>query len=110
MTRHISGFRDWVMQRITALVIGSYAIFFVLYLMLQAPITYTDWHHLFSLTMIRLWSLLVLISVLWHAWIGLWTIFTDYIKCYPLRLVLEAGLILLLMVLLGWGFYILFFS
>lgn len=47
-------------------------------------------------------TFIVLLSILWHAWIGLWTVFTDYVKNRPIRLILEILVSLLLIVYLAW--------
>lgn len=94
-TNH-AGLFDWIVQRCTAVVVGLYAIFLMVYLFLHPNLDYDVWHKLFMRTEMRVLSIIVLFSILWHAWIGLWTVFTDYIKSKPVRLLLEFGVILLL--------------
>jgi succinate dehydrogenase / fumarate reductase membrane anchor subunit len=96
------GFREWLGQRITAILIGSYAIVVVAYLLSFPNMSYTSWMHLYGSVWMRTYTVIVLLSVLWHAWIGLWTVFTDYVKSMRLRLFLEVCLILLLIVYLVW--------
>ncbi len=91
-----AGLFDWIVQRCTAVVVGLYAIFLMVYLFLHPSLNYDVWHKLFTRTEMRVLSIIVLFSILWHAWIGLWTVFTDYIKSKPVRLLLEFGVILLL--------------
>lgn len=56
----------------------------------------------------RLFSVLAVISLAGHAWVGMWTVFTDYIKSSGLRLVLQAAMILAVIVYLFWGVMIFF--
>jgi len=55
----------------------------------------------------RIFSLLALISLGLHAWVGLWTITTDYIKPAALRFIIQAVCGLIMFVYLVWGVEIL---
>jgi succinate dehydrogenase / fumarate reductase membrane anchor subunit len=96
------GFYDWIAQRVSALMIGAYAIFMLAFIVCHQPMQFSTWHGLFAHLSMKIATFLVLIAVLWHAWIGLWTVFTDYIKCGFLRLFLEILLILVLLTYFAW--------
>ncbi|EKD77950.1 MAG: succinate dehydrogenase membrane anchor subunit [uncultured bacterium] len=96
------GFYEWIVQRVTAILIGCYAVFLLSYLLLHQPLNYATWRDLFSCLWIKITSVIVLMAILWHAWIGLWTVFTDYVKCGVLRLILEILVILALASYLIW--------
>ena len=98
-----NGLADWVIQRITALVIGVYVVFLLGFFLAHPHLTYATWHSLFACTLMRVCSLLVLLCICAHAWIGLWTVFTDYIKCSRLRFTLEVLLVLALFFYVLWG-------
>lgn len=53
------------------------------------PLNYHNWHGLFSNLSMKVFTLLALIALLVHAWIGIWQVLTDYIKCSKLRGVLQ---------------------
>lgn len=91
-----SGYRDWYVQRVTALLIGIYAVFLVIFLLVHHSISYLQWHVLFSYLIMKIVTLIVICSILWHAWIGMWTIFTDYVRNKPARLALSTLVFLLL--------------
>ena len=55
----------------------------------------------------RLASLLFLLSVFWHAWIGVRDILMDYVKPTGLRLALQVGVVLLLVAYSLWSIQIL---
>lgn len=96
------GYRDWLVQRITALIIGAYALTVVISIATSPGLTYHAWLQLYATVWMRVFTVITLLSVLWHAWIGLWTVFTDYVKPVRLRLFLELIVILALLVYLIW--------
>lgn len=105
-----SGWRDWLVQRVTALLMAAYTIFIIIYLVSAQPISYDSWHQLMNHVTMKLFTFIVVISLLWHAWIGLWTVFTDYVKNRPLRFFLQVVVILLLVAYLVWAFEILWLA
>ena len=96
-----SGYRDWIIQRVSALYMAVFAISLAIYL-LSGPVSYDSWRAVFSLTSIKITSVLFVLSVVWHAWIGLWTVFTDYVNPPKIRLTLQAILLILLAFYLVW--------
>lgn len=90
------GYTEWLVQRVTAVLVGIYTVFLVVYFLKYQPVYYAQWQQLFHQWWMRILSFIVLISVLWHAWIGLWTVFTDYIKPKLIRIILEILVILVL--------------
>lgn len=105
-----SGLRDWLAQRVTSLVIAAYFIFIIIYLLAGQAITFDAWHQLFTHLAMKMFTFIVLLSILWHAWIGLWTVFTDYVKIRPLRFFLQTVVILLLVAYLAWVLEILWLA
>lgn len=103
-----SGLSDWFVQRVTSIVVASYVFFLIGFFALNSPVTFVDWFELFSSLSVRIYSLLVLICLLIHAWIGMWTIITDYVKPVWARAGVEVAVILSLAVYLLWGIYLLF--
>lgn len=97
-----SGLVDWFVQRCTAVIIGIYVVFLVAYLASHSVINYALWSDLFDNLWMRFATVLVTVSILWHAWIGLWTVFTDYVKNIVVRRLLEILVILLLLTYLVW--------
>lgn len=102
-----NGLRDWMVQRVSAVVVGAYAIFLIGYLLMNPGMQYAQWHGLFTNLAMRTASFLVLLSLLAHAWIGVWTVSTDYIKPTALRVVFQVLVILALLACLVWGIEIL---
>ena len=101
------GLRDWLAQRVTAIVMALYTLLFLI-LMVRAPqLDFPGWRTLFAPQWMKLATLLFLASLYLHAWIGVRNIFMDYIKSNSLRLVLHVLAIVWLLVCAGWSVQIL---
>ncbi|HYF97405.1 MAG TPA: succinate dehydrogenase, hydrophobic membrane anchor protein [Coxiellaceae bacterium] len=98
-----NGLSAWVIQRISSVIIGLYALFLIAFFVCHPELNYEQWTHLFSCEWMKIATILVLLSLVAHAWIGLWTVITDYVKCTILRFILEIGLILGLLAYIVWG-------
>ena len=98
------GLMEWIVQRVSAILIGVYSIFLLVFFLQNNPMTYDSVSALFSHASMRIVTMIVVLAILWHAWIGLWTVFTDYVKNGVVRLVLELTVILLLLSYLVWCF------
>lgn len=108
VTKNNRGFHEWIVQRVSAVLIGVYTAFLLVYFLTHYPLHYFTWHTLFSYFEMKITTILVIVAILWHAWIGLWTVLTDYVKNKILRFMLEIAVILLLLGYLIWGLIILF--
>ena len=97
-----NGVSDWLIQRITAVLIAQYSLFVLLYIWLVPGLDFSGWSNLFHATPMRIATLMTLLAVLAHAWIGLWTVGTDYIKPMLVRLAYQTLVLLVLAVLFLW--------
>ncbi|MBY5993886.1 succinate dehydrogenase, hydrophobic membrane anchor protein [Ferrimonas balearica] len=102
-----SGVHDFVLLRASAIVLASYVLFLVGYLVLTPELTFATWQSLFSGTAMKVYTLLALVAVLVHGWIGLWQVLTDYIKPVGLRAFLQFAINLVLLAYLFAGVVIL---
>ncbi|MEQ1526628.1 MAG: succinate dehydrogenase, hydrophobic membrane anchor protein [Gallionella sp.] len=101
------GLRDWLFQRVTAVVMAIYTVIIVGYLCLQPEFNYDTWTALFSNQLMRTFTLLFLLSVFYHAWIGVRDIVMDYVKPASVRLAIHVLVILALVVYTIWSVQIL---
>ena len=101
-----SGVKDFFMQRMTAIVLAVYLVFLVVFALETTPLTYAVWASLFHCFWMKVFTVLALIALIKHAWVGMWTIFTDYIHCGCWRGILMCITLLLFLVYLIWGIQI----
>ncbi len=101
------GLRDWLIQRITAAVMAVYSVALAGYLLLQPGLNYDIWTGLFSGQPMRTFTLLFLLSVFYHAWIGIRDIVMDYVKPAGVRLAIHVLVILTLVLYVIWAVQIL---
>ncbi|WP_085316884.1 succinate dehydrogenase, hydrophobic membrane anchor protein [Derxia lacustris] len=98
------GLKDWIAQRITAVVMLVYTlILFIGLLIAPAPMQYTDWVGLFNWTLLgfplgKTLSLVAIGSLAYHAWIGVRDIWMDYVKPTGIRLTLQVLTIIWLII------------
>jgi succinate dehydrogenase / fumarate reductase membrane anchor subunit len=109
-----NGLSDFIVQRVTAYILATYTVFLVGYLLISGDLNYADWQMLFSHTAMQIFTLLALVSTCAHAWIGMWTIGTDYIREHyfgasadSFRLIYQVICILAVASYLIWGVKIL---
>jgi len=101
------GLRDWLAQRITAVIMAVYTVVTVVVLISNKNITYSVWRDLFAQGWMRVATLLFMASLAWHAWVGVRDILMDYIKPAGLRLALEVLALLMIAGYVGWAIQIL---
>ena len=101
------GLRDWAFQRISAIIMTIYSLFLIGYILFHAELSFAEWHSLFAHNGMKIATLLFITSLLFHAWVGMWTIFTDYIKPFVIRSVLNLLVLLMLAACFFWGILIL---
>ena len=101
------GLTDWLLQRITAVVMTAYTLLFLAIALWNGGVDYTLWRSLFGVTSFQLATFLFMVALLYHAWIGVRDIFMDYITPAGLRLALHCATAVLLVAYLGWTIQIL---
>ena len=101
------GLHEWLVQRITAVIMLVYTVVLFCLMCSHHPLTFNYWQQLFSMTSMKVATILVVFSILWHAWIGLWTVFTDYVKPTGVRVFLEIIVGVLLILYMYWSIAIL---
>ncbi len=109
-----SGLSDWLIQRVSAVILLLYIVCHSAIILNTPEMTYALWRDLFAGTTMRIFSLLTLLALCAHAWIGMWTVATDYLttrmmgsKATLVRLVFLIGCLAVLAVYFIWGVIIL---
>jgi len=101
------GLRDWLAQRVTAIVMVVYIGALLSVLLSTKPVTYGAWRDLFAQGWMRVATLLFAASLAWHAWVGVRDILMDYIQPTAVRLSLQVLTLVLLAGYVGWTVQIL---
>jgi succinate dehydrogenase / fumarate reductase membrane anchor subunit len=96
------GWRDWLAQRVTAVVMFVYTVFVLVAVARVSPLDYPTWQSLWQAPIMRYATILFVVSVLIHAWIGVRNILMDYVKHTGVRLVL---FVLVILALVAYGFW-----
>jgi succinate dehydrogenase / fumarate reductase membrane anchor subunit len=101
------GLKDWLAQRISALVLAAYTLVLLVTLMFQPELGYGVWAGLFASAWMKVLTLLALLALVWHAWIGVRDVYMDYVKPTGVRLFLQVATILALAGYACWAVIIL---
>ena len=100
MSRGFSGLQAWVIQRVTAIYIAIATLILAYCLTLNTPENFQQWHEVVSIPYVTIFLALLVISILYHAWIGIRDVILDYVKPVGLRLLISS---MIIFVLLGSG-------
>ena len=101
------GWRDWLIQRVTAVVMLLYTLFFLAVLIAIPQLDYERWRALWSLAVMRYATIFFVVAALMHAWVGVRNIMMDYVKDTGLRLMLYVLVILTLIGYAAWAWQVL---
>lgn len=96
------GLKDWLAQRITAVVMAAYTLILLALFFIAGDFSYEGWAGMFAMQWFKIATFLAFVSMFYHAWVGMRDIWMDYVKSVPLRLTLQAGTILWLVGCAGW--------
>jgi succinate dehydrogenase / fumarate reductase membrane anchor subunit len=113
-----SGLSDWWVQRVSAVILLAFVLFMIAVFACHPNLNYLQWKALCSRTSVEVFTTLALFAAVAHAWIGAWSVLTDYVtprffrlelgielgeKATVLRLVLATAMVLLMFVYTLWG-------
>ena len=97
----LQGLRPWIIQRISAVFIAVFILYFAFTLLFANPLNATDWPVWVACPLNNVGMALFLFAVLWHSWIGVRDVVLDYIYNVVLRMLV---LTVMASILLGSGF------
>ncbi len=101
------GLGEWLVQRLSALYLAGFILWLLLWLGMTAPSDYVAWKAGMSGGLVRLAFALFFLGILAHVWVGLRSVFMDYLKPLWLRAVAQLFLATGLLVLVFWAAQIL---
>ena len=105
-----SGLADFVVQRVSAVVIALYALCVLGFFLVTPALSHAVLRDYFASTPMLLFSSLAVLATAAHAWIGMWTVGTDYIRAHYFgqhatawRMVYQGGCVILIFVYVAWA-------
>lgn len=103
MSRKVSGFQAWVVQRLSAIYLALGFIFLAYHFAFCGPADYMEWKAWLSHPAVYTGLSLFFLSLLMHAWIGVRDVVIDYVHPLGIRLIVLSGIAL---VLIASGFWL----
>ncbi len=98
------GLRDWLAQRVTGAIMALFTVLVMAQVLLtRGPIGYEQWAGIFSAQWMKTLTFAVIVSMLYHAWVGMREIAMDYIKPVYTRLAFQVFAIVWLVGCAGWA-------
>jgi len=108
-----SGLSDFVLQRVTAVILALYTLCVIGYFVTADELSQPALVAFFGGSMMKAFSTMAIFSIVAHAWIGMWTIGTDYIRPHyfggiatTARFIYQAVCILMLFFYTVWALQI----
>ncbi|MGE3927747.1 MAG: succinate dehydrogenase, hydrophobic membrane anchor protein [Lautropia sp.] len=90
------GLRDWLGQRVTAVILTVYSLYLLFTVLTVPRLEFRTWAGLFLSPFMKVATLLAMLALIYHAWVGIRDVYMDYIRPTMIRLLLEVLTILLL--------------
>lgn len=98
------GVRDWLAQRMTAIVMALYTIILLVAFLTGSNFSYEGWAGLFARQWFKIATFVTFLALIYHAWVGVRDVLMDYVtKSVGLRLTLQVAAILWLVGCAGWA-------
>ena len=101
------GLRDWLVQRVTGVLMALFTIVLLAQVLMPGEIGYDKWSGIFAQQWMKFLTFTVIVSLLYHAWVGVRDIWMDYIKPVGLRLALQVFTLVWLVGCAGWAVQVL---
>jgi len=101
------GLRDWLVQRISAVLMVLFTAVLLVQLLMPGPLGYDRWAGIFAAQWMKTLSFVVIVALAWHVWVGMRDIWMDYIKPVGVRLGLQVFTIVWLVGCAGWAVQVL---
>jgi succinate dehydrogenase / fumarate reductase, membrane anchor subunit len=101
------GLRDWLVQRATAVLMVLFTLVLLLQVLFGGPLGYDSWSGIFAQQWMKVFTFVVIVSLAWHAWVGMRDVWMDYLKPVGLRLMAQVVTIAWLVGNAGWAVQVL---
>ncbi len=102
------GLRDWLSQRVTAVLMALFTLVVLAQVIFsRGPIGYDKWAGIFASQWMKVLTFTVIVSLAWHAWVGMRDVLMDYVKPVGARLFLQIFTLVWLVGCTGWALQVL---
>ncbi len=101
------GFRDWLSQRVTAGLMALFTLVLLVQVLLPGPMGYEKWAGIFASQWMKVLTFVVIVSLAYHAWVGMRDVWMDYIQSVGVKLVVQVATIAWLVGCCGWAVQVL---
>jgi succinate dehydrogenase / fumarate reductase, membrane anchor subunit len=108
-----SGLSDFVVQRVSAVVLALYVFCIGGFFVVNPSVSHDLLVAFFGALPMKMFSTLAVLAIAAHAWIGMWTVGTDYIRPHyfgahatVFRITYQFGCLFVLFVYVLWGLQI----
>jgi len=101
------GFKDWLSQRVTATLMALFTVALIVQVLMPGAMDYDKWAGIFSSNWMKTLTFVVIVSLLYHVWVGMRDIWMDYIKPVGVRLGLQVFTLAWLVGCAGWAIQVL---
>lgn len=100
------GLKDWLAQRVTGVVMAVFTLLIFAATLAGVTSSREAWQAFMANGFIRFINFLFILSLCYHAWVGVRDIWMDYINSAAVRLVLHVLTMLALIGYAGWAIQI----
>ncbi len=101
------GLRDWLSQRVTAALMALFTLAVIVQVLLPGEMGYDKWSGIFAQQWMKVITFVVIVSLAYHAWVGMRDVWMDYIKPVGTRLLAQVFTIVWLVGCAGWAVQVL---
>ncbi len=108
MSWRAQGFRAWLIQRLTAVYMAVFIVWFVLAFSLSTPNDYESWRAWMGDTTTATATAIFFLALLAHAWVGVRDVVIDYVHSFLVRFTVLACVGLTLSAWALWSLRVLF--
>jgi succinate dehydrogenase / fumarate reductase membrane anchor subunit len=102
------GLFDWLSQRITGALMAIFTIILLAQVIFsRGSIGYDLWAGIFAAQWMKVLTLVVIASLLYHVWVGMRDVWMDYVRPVGIRLLLQVFTMVWLLACAGWAVQVL---
>jgi succinate dehydrogenase / fumarate reductase, membrane anchor subunit len=102
LTKKYPGMRQWLTQRLTAVIMAVYIICLVIYLVALQPNNYEDFREMVIPWWFRITTFIFFLCLCMHAWLGVRDVLRDYVFNQNVRGYMQAVVDILLVAYALW--------